>query len=281
LVGEGESGWVGSKVAGEILGVCTERMADLARRGALPVYQKRPGQRGSPLYFRVSDVERLAAREERGRRKERLAQGVTRVGGVRGVEGVMGVMGVMGVTGVMGVMGVNKGSRDEHEDDDEDDSKRRRRRFIPEWEEKGLAEYDPLQASPLTERDYGEFYTVRQVAIMLGVTTGRVRELRKSGRLTGHQRPARYWNHKWRGREPTKGTSRWWFFRKEDVHKLQSDPGYCKGRRAFEKSLTAEGKEARFMKKFPTEEEIWEYWKANQFGRGPRGVLGYTGWRWD
>ena len=267
VVDAGDSGWVGCKVAAQILGVCSERMADLTRRGALPVYQRKPGQRGSRLYFRVADVERLAVRQEHVSRRERLLHGEqdNRWGGEQATSGFP--------TGAFGNddLSLDIQTIENCKLQIDNCKLRRRRRFVPEWEEKRLAEYDPLSPSPLTTRDYGEFYTVRQVAQMLGVTTGRVREMRKSGRLRGEQRPARYWNHKWRGREPTKGTSRWWFFKKEDVHALQADPAYCNGRRAFEKSLTAEARAARFARQFPSEEEIWEYWKMNRFGREPRG----------
>jgi excisionase family DNA binding protein len=83
----------------------------------------------------------------------------------------------------------------------------------PGWEphDKGvyIAPYNPADPSPLTERSYGEFYTVRQAAQKLGVSPGLVRRCVKSGRLPGWKKPET---------KHHKGGARWWFIRKEDLH---------------------------------------------------------------
>jgi len=68
------------------------------------------------------------------------------------------------------------------------------------------------------DEDHGEFYSQAQAAKVLGVTVQAVHHLRVRGRLKGHRSE--------RDRKGRSGRFKWWFYRKDDVHALQSDPAY-------------------------------------------------------
>jgi hypothetical protein len=171
-------------------------------------------------------------------------------------------------------------------------------RLVPEWEEKDLSAYDPYQPSPLTEHDYGEFYTARQAALLLGITVGSVRRLRKRGRLTGYHRKRYPHRDRYRGPIYTVGRQ-WWFFRKEEVRALMADPAYRRRRQIQAESRTVEAREieawfertqgrrgegARGRKTVEEErmEEWYEWWrKAHLLGRDPKGYIRVTGFLWD
>src|SRR5688500_9055052 len=85
---------------------------------------------------------------------------------------------------------------------------------------------------------FGEYYTTRQVAILLGVNPSRVRELRLTNRLQGYQRPVRNKIIRRKGstehKEPSTG-HRWWFFKKTDVDNLLLDTTYTHHRRGYDR----------------------------------------------
>ncbi|MEP6755575.1 MAG: helix-turn-helix domain-containing protein [Chthonomonadales bacterium] len=63
----------------EMLQIYTGSVARLAMRGELPCFQKHPGVRGSPLYFRSRDVQALYANEEYQRKRKSLVDGLNRI----------------------------------------------------------------------------------------------------------------------------------------------------------------------------------------------------------
>jgi hypothetical protein len=75
--------------------------------------------------------------------------------------------------------------------------------------------------STFTTRDYGEFFTLRQTAMTMGVTPSAVKRLRRRGRLRGYQRPRE---------KRSGGGNKWWFFRKDDVYDLLADGTYLRNR---------------------------------------------------
>ncbi len=109
------------------------------------------------------------------------------------------------------------------------------------WEEKGIVA-DPWSArSGWAERDHGEYYSTRQVGILLGVCRGTVDSYREGGRLKGYRLPWKVGKYERR---------RWWFFKKEDVHALMNDPEYIRNRTKYRRSQTPEAKSERLRKWF-------------------------------
>src|SRR2546421_13106731 len=88
---------------------------------------------------------------------------------------------------------------------------------IESWEEKGLSARRFTDQSTYTDRDHGDYYTTRQVALLFGCSPQSVNYLRKRRRLAGFRRPLKKNRYERR---------RWWFFLKEEVHALMNDPQY-------------------------------------------------------
>ena len=107
------------------------------------------------------------------------------------------------------------------------------------WAEKGITLRPPREAGPAAERDFGEYYTQKQVAILFGVSVSAVTRMRKRQRLRGFRKA---WK---KGRYHLR---RWWFYKKEEVHALMTDPEYIKYRDAYRQSQTPEGKAARLAR---------------------------------
>ncbi len=136
----------------------------------------------------------------------------------------------------------------------------------PEWAvECGLVNEDGMRKQPTSERDYGVFFSTRQTAKLLGISTAAVAQLRHRCRLTGHR--AKHANPRSRGA--------WWFYRKDDVYDLLADPKYRRAHRAGMKA-----QQNRRNPKPLSEEELYEFIKINAFGRPPRGQIIETGWSW-
>jgi hypothetical protein len=104
------------------------------------------------------------------------------------------------------------------------------------WEERGIGPLNPREQSARTLKDYGEFYTSRQVAILLGIGVGTLKELRKRGRLQGYTRERK--NGPLEPAKSTRGRT-WWFYRKADVDALLADPIYCEMTRRYRKRIEA------------------------------------------
>jgi hypothetical protein len=135
---------------------------------------------------------------------------------------------------------------------------------LPEWViDSGLRDEDRAPRRPNIDRDWGEFFTARQAARVLGIDRRIVGVLRQRGRLQGHRSP--------RANPNSRGA--WWFFRKEDVYALAQDRSYTSRRDRMKKALGADPKPL-------TEEELYEFIKINAFGRPPRGQIIETGWSW-
>jgi hypothetical protein len=118
------------------------------------------------------------------------------------------------------------------------------KRFEEAWEERGLAEYDPRTPNVWTDRDFGEFFTTRQVALMLGVSPKTVLQMRYSGRLQGYQLRR---ERRWVARVPVAHgeAGKWWYFRKKDVFSLMCDPIYRRHRKAWERGQDPQRRAAR------------------------------------
>ena len=118
------------------------------------------------------------------------------------------------------------------------------------WEEKELEPFHQSESSKNTERDYGDYYTVRQAAIVLGIRRETVLVYRSKGRLRGYRRPI--------SRKDTDPDRRWWFFLKTDVHALKEDPEYRRRSARFRHSQTPEARSAR------AEKALSEFFKAHE-----------------
>lgn len=105
----------------------------------------------------------------------------------------------------------------------------------PYQEEHHIRPLPPHVRGQSIRKDRGIYYTTRQTALYLGISTGRVHRLRQSGRLHGIQRPVRKHKNAWK-RQCFTGY-RWWFFRKEDVYALAADPAYRKYHARWQRSL--------------------------------------------
>jgi hypothetical protein len=108
------------------------------------------------------------------------------------------------------------------------------------WEEYDLAPVRRRGPTVLSERNYGEFYTTRQAALLLGVCSQAVHSLRERGMLQGYHKKRQ---RKWRipGKVPDdRYNNQWWFYRKEDVHALMQEPEYRKRHARWQQSRTPE-----------------------------------------
>jgi hypothetical protein len=91
------------------------------------------------------------------------------------------------------------------------------------WEDLGIDEHYLRLPSKSTKRDFGEFFTTRQAAIVMKVGPQCVRALRERGRLPGYRKPIPD------GKYASKRA--WWFFRKDDVYNLLADRDYRRNRK--------------------------------------------------
>ncbi len=136
----------------------------------------------------------------------------------------------------------------------------------PEWvEESGLLDEERKPKRPNRDREYGEYFTTRQVARVLGICPASIRELRRRGRLIGYR------SH---NANPN-SIGAWWFYRKEDVYALKEDRQY-----AFLHKRSKATQQRPGVPRELTEEELYEFIKINAFGRPPRGQIIETGWSW-
>jgi len=110
---------------------------------------------------------------------------------------------------------------------------------LKSWEEKGLTPRRFTDQSAYTERDHGDYYTTRQVALLLGCSPQCVANLRERRRLTGYRRPLKKNRYERR---------RWWFYKKEEVHNLLNDPDYLKHRNKYRRAQTPEAAAKRRAK---------------------------------
>jgi hypothetical protein len=177
--------------ASVLLGVSRQRVGTLIRQGRLFAWQERPGRNGVPVYLSENQVLRHRDRPDHVARRARY-------------------------------LGETKGFRDP-----------RRLTDRQMWrEDVNLGHVEETTApGENAERDYGEFYTTKQAAVVLGVTPLTIGKMRKRGRLIGHRKPLR----KWHG----SGEGRWWFYLKEDVHALYHDPDYQRHRERVRRTLLA------------------------------------------
>jgi hypothetical protein len=101
------------------------------------------------------------------------------------------------------------------------------------WADKDIQSVPKSGPTRSCDRDYGEFYTTRQAAVVLGVSPRTVYGLHRKGRLEGGSRTPEldaYLNAL--GAPRRSAGNRWLFFRKQDVHRLKNDPSYQKRRAA-------------------------------------------------
>ena len=110
---------------------------------------------------------------------------------------------------------------------------------VRKWEAQGISEYRWTDEGGTRERNHGEYYNTRQAALLLGVSVQRVAQLRKQRRLSGYQRPLGKNRYERR---------RWWFYLKEEVHRLRDDPEYRRRQKAYRERQSPEAKDARWMK---------------------------------
>ena len=112
------------------------------------------------------------------------------------------------------------------------------------YEEVGIPEYDLYERTGNALIDHGEYYSTRQVALLLGISVEAVRAMVKRRRLVGYRRPLEKNRYERR---------RWWFYRKEDVHALIHDPVRRKWVESYRKAQTPEARaerEARRIREF-------------------------------
>ena len=109
------------------------------------------------------------------------------------------------------------------------------------WEDKGIVAAAWAVRSGWAERDHGEYYSTRQVGILLGVCRGTVESYREGGRLKGYRLPAKVGKYERR---------RWWFYKKEAVHALMNDPEYLRNRAKYRRSQTPEAKAEKLREWF-------------------------------
>jgi hypothetical protein len=202
--------------AAEILGITKEAVTNLVRRGLLPAYQKRPGQQGSPLLLREIQVMNLAAQPGYQRRR---ASADKRFASQSPNDPI------------------TQSPNDPITQRPDDPN------MTSGWPDHDLPPVPQRGPTVTSGRDYGEYYTTRQAAIVLGVSPSRIRAMCRTGRLKGIQRRPRWKKHPYR-REPCTG-NRWWFFRKEDVHVLQADSEYADRHARYQKGADPERKAAR------------------------------------
>lgn len=128
----------------------------------------------------------------------------------------------------------------------------------PGWLRKaGLHDPERVPKKRAIDRGHGELLTTAQAARILGVSRLAVLALRRRGRIQGYRaKSAKAHSH-----------TAWWFFKEADIFALAGDRKYVAARDAA-KAAAVTPKERRF----PTEEEWVECWKANQMGREPRGA---------
>ena len=107
------------------------------------------------------------------------------------------------------------------------------REYTAGWSEHNIAPVRRTGPTIACARDYGDLYTTRQAAVVLGITPLSVRGLHGRGRLHGGSREPELDAYKAARGAGHRGTgNRWLYFRKAEVHALLRDPEYMKKRAA-------------------------------------------------
>lgn len=217
--------------AAAILDIHVTKITHLVRKGILFGWQTTPGRQGCPLW--LSERQVLRYRDDPARLKKRRAY----------------LEGAAPLTPLGQMLTETEAWR----------------------EDRHLPQLDPAAESRFTERDYGEYFTARQAARVLGITHHALLGLRSRGRLPGWQTPRK--GH---------GGNKWWFFRKDDVYALLADPDYAQRAHRGKVSAAARLQQGRRTGNPvpPTLEELDACIRAAALGRPPCGEWRESGWDW-
>ena len=147
-----------------------------------------------------------------------------------------------------------KTQRDERKKKVEKHGNRRTTRNIqPAWDEARLPEYTARGSSPSAAVNHGKFVSTRQASIILGVNISTVNGLRARGRLRGFQFKYTHKIDRQFNVPAPQTRPSYWFFKREDIYKLQDDPEYIKRRKHWKYGLT---EEARLIRQQKADEQL-------------------------